>query len=41
MTVRQDPRFSKYFKMVEMGVPFPAVQNKFAAETGMNPAILA
>jgi hypothetical protein len=38
--VRQDPRFAKYFRMMEMGVPQPAVLLKFAAETGMDASIL-
>ncbi|EDQ91725.1 uncharacterized protein MONBRDRAFT_22818 [Monosiga brevicollis MX1] len=40
MTNRDDPRYKKYFKMMDMGVPLPAVQTKFALETGADPSIL-
>ncbi|CAL1275907.1 unnamed protein product [Larinioides sclopetarius] len=39
MTVSQDPRFAKYFKMINMGVPPGAVQLKMTAE-GVDPSIL-
>ena len=31
-TVSEDQRFSKYFRMVKMGVPLQAVKNKMKAE---------
>ena len=40
MTNKDDPRFSRYFKMVGMGVPLQAVKGKFAVETGCDPSIL-
>eukprot|EP00045_Choanoeca_perplexa_P001627 m.20964 g.20964 ORF g.20964 m.20964 type:complete len:231 (+) comp11078_c0_seq1:128-820(+) len=40
MTNRQDPRFARYFKMVDMGVPVQAVKGKFAVETGCDPNIM-
>lgn len=40
MTNRQDPRFARYFKMVDMGVPLQAVKGKFAVETGCDPSIM-
>ncbi|GFY79674.1 WASH complex subunit 3 [Trichonephila inaurata madagascariensis] len=40
MTVSQDPRFAKYFKMINMGVPPGAVQLKMTAE-GVDPSILS
>ncbi|GBM36490.1 WASH complex subunit 3 [Araneus ventricosus] len=39
LTVSQDPRFAKYFKMINMGVPPGAVQLKMTAE-GVDPSIL-
>ncbi|XP_054715385.1 WASH complex subunit 3-like [Uloborus diversus] len=39
MTVSQDPRFAKYFKMISMGVPAGAVQLKMSAE-GVDPDML-
>lgn len=39
MIVSQDPRFSKYFKMINMGVPVGAVQLKMTSE-GVDPEIL-
>ncbi|GFU37606.1 WASH complex subunit 3 [Nephila pilipes] len=39
VTVSQDPRFAKYFKMINMGVPPGAVQIKMTAE-GVDPSIL-
>ncbi|GIY76523.1 WASH complex subunit 3 [Caerostris darwini] len=39
MSVSQDPRFAKYFKMINMGVPPGAVQLKMTAE-GVDPALL-
>ncbi|XP_035206389.1 WASH complex subunit 3-like [Stegodyphus dumicola] len=38
-TVSQDPRYAKYFKMINMGVPVGAVQLKMQAE-GVDPEIL-
>ena len=35
--IRDDPRYSLYFKMVRMGVPAQAVKNKMALE-GFSPA---
>ncbi|XP_013416681.1 WASH complex subunit 3 [Lingula anatina] len=39
MTVSQDPRYTKYFKMVTVGVPAAAVRPKMLAE-GLNPDLL-
>ena len=38
--IKDDPRFSKFFKMIAMGVPPPAVAMKFRTETGCDPALL-
>jgi hypothetical protein len=38
--IKDDPRFAKYFKMVNFGVPKPVVCIKFQQETGMDPALL-
>ena len=38
--VKDDPRFSKYFKMEKMGVPRPAVALKLQQETGADPSLL-
>lgn len=38
-TVSQDPRYMKYFKMLQVGVPEPAVRGKMAAD-GLNPDLL-
>ncbi|KAL3266213.1 hypothetical protein HHI36_010395 [Cryptolaemus montrouzieri] len=35
----EDPRYSKYFKMVQVGVPIPAVKLKMQSE-GLDPNIL-
>lgn len=35
----QDPRFLKFFKMLQVGVPNQAVKNKMALE-GLDPSIL-
>lgn len=35
----QDPRFAKFFKMVQVGVPIQAVKNKMEAEN-LDPSIL-
>ena len=40
MKVKDDPRFSKYFKMEKMGVPRPAVAIKLQQETGFDASIL-
>lgn len=37
--LKDDPRFAKYFKMLAMHCPLPAVKQKMAAE-GLDPAIL-
>lgn len=39
MTVSKDPRYMKFFKMVNFGVPSGAVKAKMAAE-GLNPDLL-
>ncbi|XP_057313356.1 WASH complex subunit 3-like isoform X1 [Hydractinia symbiolongicarpus] len=39
MTVSQDPRYAKYFKMLAFGVPLSAVKGKMAAE-GFNADLL-
>jgi len=39
MTVSNDPRYTKYFKMLKMGVPAQGVKVKMAAE-GLNPDLL-
>lgn len=39
MTVSQDPRYSKYFKMINLGVPVGAVKQKMITE-GVDPNIL-
>jgi len=39
MSLRKDPRYETYFKMVAVGVPVPAVKQKMASE-GVDPAIL-
>ncbi|XP_059154056.1 WASH complex subunit 3-like [Physella acuta] len=38
-TVSQDPRYMKFFKMLQFGVPPPAVKGKMAME-GLNPDLL-
>lgn len=38
--IKDDPRFAKYFKMVNFGVPKPVVILKFKQETGADPALL-
>ena len=38
--MKDDPRFAKYFKMVNFGVPKPVVCMKFQQETGLDPALL-
>ena len=38
--IKDDPRFAKYFKMVNFGVPKQVVSLKFQQETGMDPALL-
>lgn len=39
MTVSQDPRYAKYFKMVNMGVPASALKTKLLSE-GLDPDLL-
>jgi len=39
MTVSEDPRYTRYFKMLKMGVPLAHVQSKMMME-GHDPAIL-
>ncbi|XP_013791820.1 WASH complex subunit 3-like [Limulus polyphemus] len=39
MTISQDPRFAKYFKMLNLGVPVAAVKHKIFME-GLDPNIL-
>ena len=38
--IKDDPRYAKYFKMVNFGVPKPVVTMKFQQETGLDPALL-
>lgn len=38
--IKDDPRFVKYFKMLNFGVPLPVVEGAFRAETGHDPALL-
>ncbi|XP_041354087.1 WASH complex subunit 3-like [Gigantopelta aegis] len=38
-TVSQDPRYSKFFKMLQVGVPAMALRNKMLAE-GLNPDLI-
>ena len=38
--VKDDPRFIKYFKMVNYGVPPNIVRDKLKAETGCDPSIM-
>ena len=38
--MKDDPRYSKYFKMEKMGVPKPAILQKFRSETGLDPSLL-
>ena len=38
--VKDDPRFVKYFKMVNYGVPPNIVRDKLRAETGHDPSLL-
>mmetsp|Transcript_1822 Transcript_1822/g.4027 ORF Transcript_1822/g.4027 Transcript_1822/m.4027 type:complete len:167 (+) Transcript_1822:702-1202(+) len=38
--VRDDPRFVKYFKMANYGVPPSIVRDKLRAETGFDPSLL-
>ena len=37
--VRQDPRYARYFRMLDMGVPAPAVKMKMTSE-GVDPDLL-
>ncbi|XP_076046673.1 coiled-coil domain containing 53 [Oratosquilla oratoria] len=39
MTVSKDPQYERFFKMVRMGVPVPAVKMKMTTE-GLNPDLL-
>lgn len=39
MTVSKDPRYAKYFQMVKVGVPIPAIAPKMMAE-GLDPSLL-
>ena len=36
----EHPKYAKYFKMVNFGVPKPVVTMKFQQETGLDPALL-
>ena len=38
--MKDDPRFAKYYKMVNFGVPKPVVCMKFQQETGLDPVLL-
>ena len=37
--LRDDPKYAKYFKMIEMGLPIGAVKNAFERD-GLDPAIM-
>ncbi|KAK1168878.1 WASH complex subunit 3 [Acipenser oxyrinchus oxyrinchus] len=39
MTVAKDPRYARYLKMVQVGVPVMAIKNKMIAE-GLDPSLL-
>lgn len=39
MSAREDPTYKRFFKMLQVGVPEPAVRLKMQAE-GLNPNIL-
>lgn len=39
MTVAKDPRYARYFKMVQVGVPVMAIKNKMILE-GLDPSLL-
>ncbi|XP_028672322.1 WASH complex subunit 3 [Erpetoichthys calabaricus] len=39
LTVAKDPRYARYLKMVQVGVPVMAIRNKMIAE-GLDPALL-
>lgn len=39
MTVAKDPRYARYLKMVQVGVPVMAIKNKMVLE-GLDPALL-
>ncbi|XP_016311020.1 WASH complex subunit CCDC53-like [Sinocyclocheilus anshuiensis] len=39
ITVAKDPRYARYLKMVQVGVPVMAIKNKMVME-GLNPALL-
>jgi WASH complex subunit CCDC53 len=39
MTAQNDPSYKKFFKMVQMGIPLPAVKIKAQAE-GLDPNVL-
>uniref|UniRef100_A0A9J7ZDN9 WASH complex subunit 3 n=1 Tax=Cyprinus carpio carpio TaxID=630221 RepID=A0A9J7ZDN9_CYPCA len=39
MTVAKDPRYARYLKMVQVGVPVMAIKNKMVME-GLDPALL-
>ncbi|CDQ64310.1 unnamed protein product [Oncorhynchus mykiss] len=39
MTVAKDPRYARYLKMVQVGVPVMAIKNKMVQE-GLDPKLL-
>ncbi|KAF4080963.1 hypothetical protein AMELA_G00155400 [Ameiurus melas] len=39
MTVAKDPRYARYLKMVQVGVPVMAIKNKMILE-GLDPSLL-
>lgn len=40
MTVGEDPRYARFFKMLKMGIPIGAVKQKASLEAGVDPSIL-
>ena len=38
--IKDDPRFSKYFRMLKVGVPMAQVRGTFQTETGCDPDLL-
>eukprot|EP00730_Choanoeca_flexa_P010864 TRINITY_DN2134_c0_g1_i1.p1 TRINITY_DN2134_c0_g1~~TRINITY_DN2134_c0_g1_i1.p1 ORF type:complete len:238 (+),score=57.82 TRINITY_DN2134_c0_g1_i1:113-826(+) len=40
MTNREDPRYKKYFKLIDLGAPPQQIKLRFAQETGFDPNIL-
>ena len=40
ITIAEDPRFAKFYKMLRMGLPLGAVQQKMSLETGLDVSLL-